>query len=66
MTQWELWKIRYTTYNLITVVQLQHHIRRIAGNSFGISVDFNMIEDESLIPCGIQSGPYDFCGLAQM
>lgn len=36
------------------------------GNSLWVSVDFNALKDESLIPCGVQGGLDDFCGLTHM
>lgn len=53
-------------YHLIAVIQLQHHIRRIVGNGLRVSVDFNVVKYESLVPCGVQSGSYDLCGFAHM
>lgn len=62
----EVWQIKCITHHLITVIQLQHYIRRVAGNGLPVSIDFDVLKDESLIPRGIQCGPYDFCGLAQV
>lgn len=59
-------KIKQTTYNLVTVIKLQHHIRRVVCNGLWVSVDFNVLKDESLIPCGVEGCPYDFCGLTHV
>lgn len=56
----------YATYHLITVVQLQHHIRRVVAGSLRVSIDFNVLKDKSLIPRGVQSGCDDLCGLTHM
>lgn len=62
----EVDQIKHWTYHLIFVIQLQDYIGRVAGDGLWVSVDFNVIKNESLIPCGIQRGLYDFCGLAHM
>lgn len=61
-----LWKIRYATYHLIAVIQLQHNIRRTVDDGLRVSVDFNVLKYESLVPCGVQSGLYNLCGFAHM
>lgn len=53
-------------YNLVAVVQFQHNIGRIAGDGLGVTVDLNVLKNESLVPCGVKGGPNDLCGLADV
>lgn len=56
----------YVTHHFIAVVQLQNHVWRVAHDSLWVAMDFNVVEDESLIPGGVQRGAYDFGGLTQV
>jgi len=58
--------MKYITYHLIAVVQLQDNIRRVVGNGLRVSIDFNVLKDESLVPRGVQCASYDFCGLTHV
>lgn len=51
---------------MVAVVQFQHNIGRIAGDGLRVSIDLNVLKEESLVPCGVQGGPNDLCGLADV
>ncbi len=36
------------------------------SDGLGVSVDFNVIKNKSLVPCGVETGLYDLCCLADM
>lgn len=54
------------SYHLVAVKKLQDNVRWILSNSLWVSIDFNIIKDECLVPCGVKVGFNDFCGLAYM
>lgn len=54
------------TYHLVTVVELQHNIRGAVSNTLGLSVNLNVIENQSLVPGWVQCCPQLLCCLANM
>lgn len=54
------------SYHLVTVKKLQDNAGWILSNSLRVSIDFDVIKDECLVPCGVEVGFNDLCGLAYM
>lgn len=54
------------SYHLVTVKKLHNNAGWILSNSLWVSIDFNVIKDEGLVPCGVEAGFNDLCGLAYM
>lgn len=58
--------VRKQSYHLVTVKKLHNNAGWILSNSLWVSIDFNVIKDECLVPCGVEVGFNDLCGLAYM
>ena len=54
------------THHLVAVVQLHHHVGGVAGDGLGVSVDLHVLENQRLVPGGVQGGPHHLGGLADV
>lgn len=57
-------RVSKQSYHLVTVKKLQDNAGWILSNSLGVSIDFNVVKDEGLVPSGVEVGFNDLCGLA--
>lgn len=55
-----------TTYHLVIVIELHYNIRGAFSNALGISINFHIIENQSLVPGWVQCRLQLLCCLTNM
>ena len=58
--------LHQSTHHLVIVVELQHHFGGVAGQTLRVPVDLQVVEDQGLVPGGVQRGLQLLCGFTQV
>ena len=56
----------HSTHHLVIVVELQHNVWGVSGQTLRVPVDLQVVEDQGLVPGGVQRGLQLLCGLTQV
>lgn len=48
--------VSFPTHHLVVVVQLEDHLGGVLGDGVGVAVDLHVVEEEGLVPGGVQRG----------
>lgn len=51
---------------MVTVINFQNNTGWVVSDGLRVAVDFNVIENEGLVPRGVEVGLDDLCGLADV
>lgn len=51
---------------MVTIINFQNDTGLVMNDGLRVSIDFNVIKNEGLVPCGVEGGLNDLCGLAYM